>query len=171
MEKEIQEIIDNLISNSIINIEDIPNIDLYVDQVTSFIEQNLESFGTEKSITKSMVNNYCKNGVIPSPIKKKYNKNHIIMLILIYNTKSILQINDLKKIFSSISDDDLVQYYNYVNTYIDSFNQSFKDDTINAYKIMPLDDDKQAIRIHATKLSIEANYKKQLAELLIEKYL
>ena len=54
--------------------EDIPNIDLYVDQVTTFIESQLESVkrnDDEKILTKTMINNYTKSHVLPSPEKKK----------------------------------------------------------------------------------------------------
>ena len=58
--------------------EDIPNIDLYVDQVTTFIESQLSSMKRnedEKILTKTMINNYTKNHVLPSPDKKKYSRD------------------------------------------------------------------------------------------------
>ena len=54
--------------------EDIPNIDLYMDQVTTFMEESLRStkrYTDDKILTKTMINNYAKNNLLPPPVKKK----------------------------------------------------------------------------------------------------
>ena len=87
--------------------EDIPNIDLYVDQVTTFIESQLSSLmrdEDEKILTKTMINNYTKNHVLPSPDKKKYSKDHVLTLILIYYLKSFLSIKDIQTLLEPITD-------------------------------------------------------------------
>ena len=87
--------------------EDIPNIDLYVDQVTTFIESQLSSLKRdedEKILTKIMINNYTKNHVLPSPDKKKYSKDHVLTLILIYYLKSFLSIKDIQTLLEPITD-------------------------------------------------------------------
>lgn len=174
MKNEIKEILEELINSNIIDSSTIPNIDLYVDQLTTFIEDNSFS-NTEKNLTKSMVNNYCKNKIIPSSTKKKYNKSHIMYLIIIYNTKSIISISDIKKIFDTFSEEDLINYYNITTNLMLDFNNHFYE-RINSDidKILSndnLDSDKKYIAILATKLAIEANTKKIFAELLISKFL
>lgn len=88
--------------------EDIPNIDLYMDQVTTFLDEGLKSSSRvtsdEKLVTKTMINNYAKNEVIPPPNKKKYSKDHILLLIFLYYFKSIIQINDVKELMSPLVD-------------------------------------------------------------------
>lgn len=87
--------------------EDIPNIDLYVDQVTTFIESQVSSLKRdedEKILTKTMINNYTKNHVLPSPDKKKYSKDHVLTLILIYYLKSFLSIKDIQTLLEPITD-------------------------------------------------------------------
>lgn len=87
--------------------EDIPNIELYVDQVTTFIESQLESVkrnDDEKILTKTMINNYTKNHVLPSPDKKKYSKDHVLTLILIYYLKSFLSIKDIQTLLEPVTD-------------------------------------------------------------------
>ena len=87
--------------------EDIPNIDLYVDQVTTFIKSQLSSLKRdedEKILTKTMINNYTKNHVLPSPDKKKYSKDHVLTLILIYYLKSFLSIKDIQTLLEPITD-------------------------------------------------------------------
>ena len=73
--------------------EDIPNIDLYMDQVTTFMEEQLVStkrYEEDKILTKTMINNYAKNKLLPPPEKKRYSKEHVLMLIFIYYFKNIL---------------------------------------------------------------------------------
>ena len=87
--------------------EDIPNIDLYMDQVTTFIESQLSSMKRnedEKILTKTMINNYTKNHVLPSPDKKKYSKDHVLMLILIYYLKSFLSIKDIQTLLEPVTE-------------------------------------------------------------------
>lgn len=91
--------------------EDIPNIDLYVDQVTTFMDTHLshtKRSDDDKILTKTMINNYTKNNVLPSPDKKKYSKDHILSLIFIYYFKSFLSIGDISSILNPITD----EYFN-----------------------------------------------------------
>ena len=68
--------------------EDIPNIDLYMDQVTTFMDSRLQSSarypGKDKILTKTMINNYAKNDLLPPPVKKKYSREHVMLLGFIY---------------------------------------------------------------------------------------
>ena len=87
--------------------EDIPDIDLYVDQVTAFIDSHLESVKRspeDKLLTKTMINNYTKNHVLPSPDKKKYSRDHLLMLIYIYYFKSFLSIKDIQTLLKPITE-------------------------------------------------------------------
>ena len=87
--------------------EDIPNIDLYVDQVTTFIDSQLESTKRnpeDKTLTKTMINNYAKNHILPPPEKKKYSRDHVLMLIFIYYFKNFLSISDVGEILEPLKD-------------------------------------------------------------------
>ena len=78
--------------------DDIPNIELYMDQVTTFMEEQLAStkrYDEDKILTKTMINNYAKNKLLPPPEKKRYSREHILMLIFIYYFKNILSIISL----------------------------------------------------------------------------
>lgn len=111
--------------SGILEIEDIPNIDLYMDQLTTFIEQSLQSYKRneeDKILTKTMINNYTKAKIFPPPIKKKYTKIHIMLLVIIYHLKSILSITDIGKLLepilpASVLDEDakkIEEVYSYV---------------------------------------------------------
>ena len=74
--------------------DEIPNIDLYMDQVTTFMEEHLKSscrHSDDKILTKTMINNYAKNNLMPPPEKKKYTREHIMLLIFIYYYKGFLE--------------------------------------------------------------------------------
>ncbi len=87
--------------------EDIPNIDLYMDQVTTFMDKQLEAtrrYPDDKILTKTMINNYTKNNLLPPPDKKKYSKEHLLTLIFIYYFKGILSISDIQHLLNPITD-------------------------------------------------------------------
>lgn len=103
--------------------EDIPGIDLYMDQVTTFMDNYLRSskrHPEDKILTKTMINNYAKNHLLPPPEKKKYSRAHILMLVFIYYFKNILSIGDIQtllaplseKYFKTDEDFDLKSIYN-----------------------------------------------------------
>lgn len=106
-EEQIRAIIEGLKRTDYIKPNELPNIDLYMDQVTTFMDKHLESskrYSEDKLLTKTMINNYTKNNLLPSPEKKKYTKDHMYLLIYIYYMKNILTISDIKSILEPITD-------------------------------------------------------------------
>lgn len=90
-----------------INPKDIPSIDLYMDQLTTFMEDQLgknRRNDEDKVMTKTMINNYTKNNLLPSPNKKRYSKQHLILLIYIYYLKNMLSINDIQTLLQPLID-------------------------------------------------------------------
>lgn len=77
--------------------EELPEIDYYMDQVIEFISRYVSIFSNEQLITSSMINNYVKLGLIDRPVKKKYTKNHLSMLIVITIIKQATLISDIKQ--------------------------------------------------------------------------
>ena len=125
--------------------EDIPNIDLYMDQVTTFMEEQLVSskrYADDKILTKTMINNYAKNKLLPPPEKKRYSKEHVLMLIFIYYFKNILSINDIQtlltpitqKYFKSMTEKDMTYIYNEVFSMEKEQIESLKKDLLRKYK-------------------------------------
>lgn len=87
--------------------DEIPNIDLYMDQVTTFMEEHLQStkrYPEDKILTKTMINNYAKNNLLPPPVKKKYSKEHVLVMIFIYYFKNILCIKDIETLLAPITE-------------------------------------------------------------------
>ncbi|MEY8445463.1 DUF1836 domain-containing protein [Enterococcus ratti] len=80
--------------------DELPDLDLYMDQVKTLVDRYLSPvIQGEKHplLTSSMVNNYVKLGLIPAPIKKRYNKEHVAFLIAITTLKQVLTIPEIKE--------------------------------------------------------------------------
>lgn len=100
-EEYIRKMIEDMKKIKYVKPEEIPNIELYMDQVTTFMDKHLEIFkryDEDKLLTKTMINNYTKNELLPSPNKKKYSKDHMFLLIFIYYMKSFMSINDIQSL-------------------------------------------------------------------------
>lgn len=95
--------------------EDIPSIELYMDQITTFMEKGLRGNKRnedDKILTKTMINNYSKNNLLPPSNKKKYSKDHIILLIYIYYLKNFLSINDIQNLLKPMNEQHFGQDVN-----------------------------------------------------------
>ena len=103
--EELEGIIKSIDFNTGIETNEIPSLDLYMDQVITLFENHLNSTrrnDEDKILTKTMINNYAKDKLM-MPIKnKKYTREHIIILIMIYNLKQSLSIADIKRLLSPV---------------------------------------------------------------------
>ncbi|NFN95394.1 DUF1836 domain-containing protein [Clostridium botulinum] len=105
MTKDILNIMENLNLDKKINLEDIPELDLYMDQVIQLFENKLSVLKRkeeDKVLTKTMINNYAKAKLLMSIKNKKYSKEHLILMSLIYDLKGALSINDIKLTLDNI---------------------------------------------------------------------
>ena len=92
-EERLQDLFAYLDRQTHVQPEEIPNIDLYMDQVTTFMEEHLKNtrrYEEDKVLTKTMINNYAKNNLLPPPVKKKY-------------FKSLLSFRDIEELFKPIT--------------------------------------------------------------------
>ncbi len=125
------QLLNKISSFDYIHADQIPNIDLYMDQVTTFMDTHLGStrrFDEDKVLTKTMINNYAKNNLLPSPVRKKYTENHMLQLILIYYMKSFLSISDIETLLKPLtehfwedgSDPSFEEIYSKIFSYADN---------------------------------------------------
>lgn len=170
--------------------EDIPNIDLYMDQVTTFMDKRLRNTTRnpheDKILTKTMINNYAKNDLLPPPVKKKYTKDHMIMLIFIYYFKGILSINDIQALLGPLAErffhaDGMM---NMQRVYDEAFGmeeehvQSLKKSIVDDYQIAQetfadaAAEDREFLQLFSfiSLLSYDVYVKKLLVEKLIDGY-
>ena len=107
-ENLLHSILDGLDKLDYVKAADIPNIDLYMDQVTTFMDTRLRDLarnpGVDKVMTKTMINNYAKNDLLPPPVKKKYSKEHVLLLFFIYYYKNILSISDIQTLLNPLTE-------------------------------------------------------------------
>ena len=109
--------------------EDIPNIDLYLDQVLLYVNQVCAPISPDKDkgLTASMVNNYVKHGYLTKPDKKKYQRKQIARLIAITTLKSVFSIQEIAQTLNTLqtqaSSDQLYDaFVDYLNDGIDPEN-------------------------------------------------
>lgn len=109
--------------------EDIPNIDLYLDQVLLYVNQVCAPISPDKDkgLTASMVNNYVKHGYLTKPDKKKYQRRQIARLIAITTLKSVFSIQEIAQTLNTLqtqaSSDQLYDaFVDYMNHGIDPEN-------------------------------------------------
>ena len=106
-EERLQDLLAYVDSLTRVHPSEIPGIDLYMDQVTTFMDEQLEAckrYEDDKILTKTMINNYAKNNLLPAPEKKKYSKEHVLVLIFIYYYKGIIPMNEIQTLLKPLTD-------------------------------------------------------------------
>ena len=104
--ENIQQIIEKLGLDVGLTLDEIPQIDLYMDQVIQLFENKFNEtkrYEDDKVLTKTMINNYAKGKLIFPIQNKKYSKRHLILMSLIYQLKGALSINDIKVTLQGIN--------------------------------------------------------------------
>ncbi len=189
LDKIIENFTQKIKDSGSIDIEDIPNIDLYMDQVTTFMDQALgkhKRFEEDKILTKTMINNYTKAKIFPAPIKKKYSQTHIMLLIMIYHLKSVLSIRDIGLLFQPVlsvksleEQDKLIQkIYSGFSRLQLLTQQNMQAPTVGLREteapireiIEEYQDEKIEKILLVLLLTIRANAEKQLAEMVLDSY-
>ena len=188
-QEELKQMIDALNFKEKIELDSIPNLDLYMDQVITLFEEKLnhnKRYETDRLLTKTMINNYIKDKLLMPAVKKKYTKEHMLLMILLYDLKQILTIGDIKGLFGTIIKEDsvdtelLTRIYemyleakaNYtsafeievaqINEYVNQEASEFLVEGKEAY------DEKSSSMLEVILLIEKANYYKRLAEKIID---
>ena len=167
--------------------EEVPNIPLYMDRVTTFMDAQLASskrYPEDKILTKTMINNYAKNNLLPSPEKKRYSKEHLLVLVFIYYFKSILSITDIQALLKPITDTyfsssenlSLEDIYNEVFSMEKGQIESLQKELLERYEIAQdtfanaPDEDRDFLKLFSfiCLLSFDVYVKKMLIEQIID---
>jgi len=180
--ENINKLLETLHLEKNITLEDIPNVDLYVDQVVQLFENTYADTtrtDDEKVLTKTMINNYAK-GKLFIPIKnKKYSKEHMILISLIYQLKGALSINDIKSslehINESLLSDDSFElntlykdYLTLTENNVESFKQDINNRVSEVSEISSLEDSKLEKFLLLNSLVNMSNMYRRLAEKLVD---
>ncbi|MES5952765.1 DUF1836 domain-containing protein [Bacillus fungorum] len=180
--ENINKLLETLHLEKNITLEDIPNVDLYVDQVVQLFENTYADTtrtDDEKVLTKTMINNYAK-GKLFIPIKnKKYSKDHMILISLIYQLKGVLSINDIKSSLENINEsllsDDSFElntlykdYLTLTENNVESFKQDVNNRVSEVSEISSLEDPKLEKFLLLNSLVNMSNMYRRLAEKLVD---
>ncbi len=107
-EKSIERAMADLSRLELVSPDDFPTMDLYMDQVTTFMERTFKNTlrdpDADKVLTKTMINNYAKNDLIAPPVRKKYSREHLFELMFIYYFKSFLSISDIQTLLGPMTE-------------------------------------------------------------------
>lgn len=138
----------------LIDYNKLPDIELYMDQILTLIQRQLGIFtysSFDKLLTSSMVNNYVKGNVIPAPISKKYNREHLALLEEVCTLKQVLSIAEIKQIIDS------------------TYNNGNNSDVFTAFQTKFDNANNEAINVAKDKLTnIDSNNTNTLNELALE---
>ncbi|MGX5388837.1 DUF1836 domain-containing protein [Bacillus thuringiensis] len=180
--KNINKLLETLHLEKNITLEDIPNVDLYVDQVVQLFENTYADTtrnDDEKVLTKTMINNYAK-GKLFIPIKnKKYSKEHMILISLIYQLKGALSINDIKSSLENINEallgDDSFElntlykdYLTLTENNVENFTQDVNNRVSEVSEISSLENPNLEKFLLLTSFVSMSNMYRRLAEKLID---
>jgi hypothetical protein len=104
-ENELKDLVIDATNDADIYPRDIPAIDLYLDQITCLVDEKRKEGSprfADRALTKTMINNYSKDGLL-SPIKgKKYTKEQILQMLLVYEMKNTLSIGEIKRVLQNV---------------------------------------------------------------------
>lgn len=167
---DLLKLIDSLSLKDTINLNEIPDLDLYMDQVITLFENKLSNgkrFDDDKLLTKTMINNYAKDKLLQPITNKKYSRENILLLILIYNLKQSLSISDIKTLLYEIKDtnDDLIQFY---NSFLNRTNSDFIDFKNEISTVINENDAPDNLPLFILSLINKSNMYKKLAINLLD---
>ena len=142
-----------------IDIDRMPDLALYMDQVITFITQQLEEFAVEgdKTITPSMINNYTKNGVLPRPVNKKYNKEHLSSILMLSVFKQIIPINDAKALIDKDDTEAIFARYEDFAAIQKTQVRDLAESLEKSLREIETDEDKEALLKLSMEMIVQAN--------------
>ena len=165
VKRRIQSYLLELSNYNVPNVDALPQMNFYMDQVISYLEDNLKVFEIDdKLITSSMVNNYVKGKVIPAPVNKKYSKVQLTYLLEICSLKNVLSLNEIMNIIDfSTYKDVYTSYKDIQDNLVNNISGNIKK---NLAKIKKENEDVELKKL-AMELALKANIYKTLSEKII----
>jgi len=190
-EEFVKNTIEEYVSKGKINADDFPEMEIYMDQAETFLNKELSVYKKnekDKVITKTMIGNYVKHNMMPRPVNKKYSKDHLIMLSLIYYLKGSFQMEEIEKIvrplienYNSEFDDkiDLTALYEGIlgiqameqESLAQSVTNMIEESKNHLRETELSDDDMLELFMLIVNLSMKADAQKFIAHKLLQEYI
>lgn len=146
--------------------ENIPDIDLYMDQVLSYMTRQHVGLELDESLTSAMVNNYMKKDLLPRAKSKKYDRQHIAYLTAICLLKQVISVSDAGKLLGQqIPDREEEQIVGFYEKYTAMLDEEFSKvfDKINQ------DEDRESLADQALRLAISSYAEKIACQEILKK--
>ncbi|MCI8442715.1 MAG: DUF1836 domain-containing protein [Provencibacterium sp.] len=180
MKEEILELVLRSFADEDIRPEQIPNLDLYMDQIITIFDENLRGnkrFPEDKLLTKTMINNYSKEGVL-KPVKgKKYSREHIIQMLMVYSMKNTLTIQEIKRVLSGayaeegFSAEELEECYRQYLTFKQIEREKMPEVIREMFRASPIElQSRKDLLVLLLSMSAMSVYMKRMAENIIDCY-
>lgn len=190
-EEFVKNTIDEYVSGGKINGNEFPEMEIYMDQAETFLNRGLKIYRKnekDKVITKTMIGNYVKHNMLPRPVNKKYSKDHLILLTLIFYLKGTFQMEEIEKIVKPLIDNynsefdekiDLSALYEGIlevqaaeqEALAQSVNQMIEESKHQLKETELSDDDMLELFMLIVNLSMKADAQKFLAHKLLREYI
>lgn len=189
-EEYMKEVLEEYRKHGIIGLEEFPDMELYMDQAVLFLDRKLGVYKKgpkEPVVTKTMIGNYAKHRLIPRPVRKKYTKEHLLLLSLILHLKGILPMSEIALLMKPLVDNyesDFEEKLNIDGLY-DGLMEIFQEKKdglraeveADAARIKNLlmreeaaDDDTIELFMLIAALTVKAGAEKYLAQKLLDEY-
>lgn len=190
-EEFVRNMVEEFIAKGKISVNDFPDMEIYMDQAETFLNKELGIYKKsekDKVITKTMIGNYVKHNMLPRPVNKKYSKDHLILLTLIFYLKGTFQMEEIEKIVKPLIDNynsefdekiDLAALYGSIlevqaaeeETLTRSINQIMEDCKYQLRETQLSDDDMLELFMLIVNLSMKADAQKFFAHKLLQEYI
>jgi len=189
-EEYVKTILDDYVNNGRILPGDFPDMELYMDQAAAFMNKKLGIYQKDEKepvMTKAMISNYVKHDMLPKPNKKKYSREHLAMLTLIFYLKGVLQVQEIERLMKPLIDNHNAEFeeqYDFLRLYagIESlYNDRRKDieeevhrDIDDIKKLLNkyenADDDTAELFMLICLLSMKADAQRYMVQKLMDEY-
>lgn len=189
-EEFIKKNIEELVAHGRIPSEDFPDMEIYMDQAANFMNKELHIYKKNEKdqvITKTMIGNYVKHNMLPRPINKKYTRDHMIILTLIYYLKGSFQMDEIEKLMKPLIDNhnsefdekiNLMSIYDGIisvqeaeqNTMSQKVRADIESIKHHLNETELSDDDMVELFMLIVNLSMKADAQKYLAQKLLQEY-
>lgn len=190
-EEFVRNMVEEYIAKGKICVNDFPDMEIYMDQAETLLNRELGIYRKsekDKVITKTMIGNYVKHSMLPRPVNKKYSKDHLILLTLIFYLKGMFQMEEIEKIVKPLIDNynsefddkiDLEALYGCIlevqsaeeDELSRSVNRIIEDSKYQLREAQLSDDDMLELFMLIVNLSMKADAQKFLAHKLLQEYI
>lgn len=168
--EQVQSIAEEMTAAPQISREEIPDIEIYMDQLTTYLDKRLSFYNREEGapfVTRSMVNNYSKAGLLPPTAAKRYSQDHIMVLSLVCQLKRLFTIQDLGRLLAPVAGEPEELYRHFLTAQREAFDET-PEMTRRLLSALEEGEETEAKAALVTQLAVRAQRDLLLAERILD---